>query len=68
MTMPYKPSPIAAAWLAMLVATVASADPATSISPPPASIADAHLHCKWNQAEVTSPEEAVAAIAHDIPA
>lgn len=25
-------------------------------------VADAHLHYKWNQAEVTSPEEAVAAL------
>jgi predicted TIM-barrel fold metal-dependent hydrolase len=28
----------------------------------PAPVADAHLHYKWNQAEVTSPEEAVAAL------
>jgi predicted TIM-barrel fold metal-dependent hydrolase len=29
---------------------------------PPEPVVDAHLHYKWNQAEVTSPEEAVAAL------
>jgi len=53
---------MAAVWVATLLATVASADPAAPLSPSSAPIADAHLHYKWNQAEVTSPEEAVAAL------
>jgi hypothetical protein len=31
-------------------------------SPPLEPVVDAHLHYKWNQAEVTSPEQAVAAL------
>jgi hypothetical protein len=53
--------PVRAALAALCFVTVcagsAAAEPET---PPP--IADAHLHYKWNQAEVTSPEEAVQAL------
>lgn len=40
----------------LLAASAAAAD--TALPP----VADAHLHYKWNQAEVTSPEAAVAAL------
>lgn len=44
----------------LLAAAVSGAAVGTEPKPPP--IADAHLHYKWNQAEVTSPEEAAAAL------
>lgn len=52
----------ALAWLSagLLAAAATTALPDEAGAPPP--IADAHLHYKWNQAEVTSPEEAVAAL------
>ena len=35
---------------------------AVAAPPPREAVVDAHLHYKWNQAEVTSPEDAVAAL------
>ena len=45
-----------------LLGLMAAAGGARAESAPPGPIADAHLHYKWNQAEVTSPEEAVASL------
>ena len=45
-------------WLSAIGAGLA----AESTSEAPIPVADSHLHYKWNQAEVTSPEQAVAAL------
>ena len=46
----------------LLVCTAWQAPAAAESQPAPIPVADGHLHYKWNQAEVTSPEEAVAAL------
>jgi len=56
--------PRSGGWVAglLLLCTGWQAPAAADSKPAPIPVADAHLHYKWNQAEVTSPEEAVAAL------
>ena len=54
--------PSARAVVLALGASLASWSPSALPAASPEPVVDAHLHYKWNQAEVTSPEAAIAAL------